>query len=117
MARKDFENYYSSIKMQYSELLHLMDEAGKATAENAIDPQTIKNLELTLQPIKNSYLTLAYVEYLLNLPSNSKVAKRNERQFISQLNKVPSDHRGPNVIDNNKKVLGKVKGMIDEEMK
>ena len=100
MARKHFEEYYNKIKIQYHELLSLVKEAGQLTGENAVDPQTIKNLEMVLQPVKNSYMSLAYVEYLLNLPKNKNP------KFL-----------GDSTIKENEKSLSDVHEVIDKEMR
>ena len=117
MARKHFEEYYNKIKIQYHELLSLVKEAGQLTGENAVDPQTIKNLETVLQPVKNSYMSLAYVEYLLNLPKNKKVEERNRRQFESKLRSIDPKFLGDSTIKENEKSLSDVHEVIDKEMK
>ena len=117
MARKHFEEYYKKIKIQYHELLSLVKEAGQLTGENAVDPQTIKNLEMVLQPVKNSYMSLAYVEYLLNLPKNKKVEERNRRQFESKLRSIDPKFLGDSTIKENEKSLSDVHEVIDKEMR
>ena len=88
MARKDFELYYDKIRRQYFQLLESLKEADRLTNEKIVDPQVLDNLTAIMQPVKNSYMSLAYVEYLLNLPKNKKVQKRNERQFKAILDKL-----------------------------
>ncbi len=117
MARKDFELYYANIKSQYFELLSLMKQAGEESAKNLVDPQVIENLKAVVQPVKNSYMALAYVEYLLNLPKDKKVKTRNDRQFQAQLEKILKEKQGKNVLENNNKVIDEVKTIIEEDMK
>lgn len=70
-----------------------------------------------LKPIKDSYMGLAYVEYLLNLPKNEKVKKRNERQFQTLLNRIDKSKHEETVIAENKKVMNKINSVVDEEFR
>lgn len=117
MARKDFEQYYNKIRNQYFQLVDALEEAGKLTAQNLVDPQVLDNLTVTMQPIKNSYMSLAYVEYLLNLPKNKKVQKRNEKQFKSLLEKIDSTKHQEFVIKNNEQTISNIHDIIDKEIK
>lgn len=117
MARKDFELYYSNIKKQYFELLDLMKVAGEEAAKNLVDPDVLDNLKKVIQPVRNSYMSLAYVEYLLNLPKDKKVQKRNDRQFQAQLEKVLKEKQGKSVIAKNGEILDEVKTIIEEDIK
>ena len=88
MARRDFEEYYDKIKRQYFQLIETLKEADRLVTEKMADPQVLENLTTILQPVKNSYMSLAYVEYLLNLPKDKKIKKRNEKQFEKLLSRI-----------------------------
>ena len=117
MAREDFELYYSNIKKQYFELLDLMEVAGEEAAKNLVDPDVLNNLKTVILPVKNSYMSLAYVEYLLNLPKNKKIKKRNDRQFQAQLEKILKEKQSKSVIEKNDGILDEVKKIIEEDIK
>lgn len=117
MARKDFEEYYKKIRDQYFQMLNALEEAGNLAIKNMIDPQVLENLNSTVQPIKNSYMSLAYVEYLLNLPKDKKIQKRNERQFKAALEKIDSSQRKDIIINNNQKAISSIQDVINEELK
>lgn len=117
MARKHFEEYYGKIKSQYSSLLEKLKEADELASKNLVDPQVIDNLESIMQPVKNSYMTLAYIEYLLNLPKDKKVQRRNERQFKAALQKIDKSKLQSSVIKSNKDTLNKIDSIIEEELK
>lgn len=117
MARKHFEEYYDKIKKQYFQLLDTLKEADELVTKNLADPQVLENLTAILQPIKNSYLGLAYVEYLLNLPKNKNVQKRNERQFRAILEKIDPSKTESGVLESNKKTMEEINKIIDEELR
>ena len=117
MARKHFEEYYGKIKNQYFQLVDTLEEAGKLVAENMADPQVIENLNNIILPVKNSYMSLAYVEYLLNLPKDKKVKQRNERQFQTLLNRIDKSKQGEAILLENKNTIKELNSVIDEELR
>ena len=117
MARKHFEEYYSKIKNQYFDLLNTLKEADDLVNKNMADPQVLENLTAILQPVKNSYLSLAYIEYLLNLPKNKVIQKRNERQFKTLLSRLDQSKVGSSVIAQNNNAIEEVSRLIDEELR
>ena len=117
MARKHFEEYYSKIKNQYFDLLNTLKEADDLVNKNMADPQVLENLTAILQPVKNSYLSLAYIEYLLNLPKNKVIQKRNERQFKTLLSRLDQSNVGSSVIAQNNNAIEEVSRLIDEELR
>ena len=94
-----------------------MKVAGEEAAKNLVDPDVLDNLKKVIQPVRNSYMSLAYVEYLLNLPKDKKVQKRNDRQFQAQLEKVLKEKQGKSVIAKNGEILDEVKTIIEEDIK
>lgn len=116
MARKDFEEYYSKIKEQYFRMVNMLGEVDKSSGEKLVDPQTVQNLQIILEPVKNSYLSLAYVEYLLNLPKNKKVRVRNKRQFDSLLSKIDKSSTSQEVLKSNDSLINEASKLIEEEI-
>lgn len=116
MARKDFEEYYSKIKEQYFRMVNMLGEVDKSSGEKLIDPQTVQNLQIILEPVKNSYLSLAYIEYLLNLPKNKKVRVRNKRQFDSLLSKIDKSSTSQEVLKSNDLLINEASKLIEEEI-
>ena len=94
-----------------------MKVAGEEAAKNLVDPDVLDNLKKVIQPVRSSYMSLAYVEYLLNLPKDKKVQKRNDRQFQAQLEKVLKEKQGKSVIAKNGEILDEVKTIIEEDIK
>lgn len=117
MARKDFESYYEKIKKQYFQLVNTIEETNALVQEKAVDPEIISRLTSMLEPVKNSYMGLAYVEYLLNLPKDKKVRARNQRQFEAQLKKIDKQQTEKAVINKNQNTINQVKQTIEEEFR
>lgn len=105
MARKDFEEYYGKIKDQYFRTIHMLEELGEEAGEKPLDPQVLENLQKILEPVKNSYLQLAYIEYLLNLPKDKTVRVRNSQQFEAQLNKIDNKVKPEVVLSKNESLI------------
>lgn len=116
MARKDFEEYYNQIKRQYFKIVNMMEEVGEVSGDKMVDPQVIENLQNILTPVKNSYLGLAYVEYLLNLPKDKKTRVRNKKQFEVELSKVDKNYRAEATLAKNNLAIDDAKKLVDEEL-
>lgn len=117
MARRDFEEYYDKIKRQYFQLIETLKEADRLVTEKMADPQVLENLTTILQPVKNSYMSLAYVEYLLNLPKDKKIKKRNEKQFEKLLSRIDKSKQEQSVLQLNEKTMETINSVIDEELR
>ena len=117
MARRDFEEYYDKIKRQYFQLIETLKEADRLVTEKMADPQVLENLTTILQPVKSSYMSLAYVEYLLNLPKDKKIKKRNEKQFEKLLSRIDKSKQEQSVLQLNEKTMETINSVIDEELR
>lgn len=115
MARKDFEEYYLKIKEQYFSTVNMLSKLGEEAGEKPIDPQIISNLEMVLAPVKNSYLQLAYIEYLLNLPKDKKIKARNKQQFEAQFSKLSEVAKPETILNNNLEAISRANDVIKEE--
>ena len=117
MAKKDFDEYYAKITSQYLKLLEALKEADELASKNAIDPVVIDNLTATIGPVKDSYMFVSYVKFLLDLPKDKNTKKRNFKQFKQELEKVDESKRGKEIIKKNDITIYKVKSFIDEELR
>ena len=95
MSRKDFDEYYNKIYSQFYSLNEVFEDLSKEVAEGMVEPERQKQLELTIQPIRDSYQTLRYIKYLLDKPAK----KSKEPRYKSM----------------NRKLLEATKGYHDED--
>jgi len=110
MARRDFDAYYNKIASQLFELDKVFKELAEEADAGMVEPERLEQVKKTIEPIKNSYQTLCYIKYLLDMP-----ARKNKRsRFSKQNKKLLNDSRGSHskdVIDRNDQIL---KGLKNE---
>lgn len=109
MSKRHFDEYFNKVAAQYHELLEGVKEFEEAAMTKMISPERVEEYKQTLKPIKDNYMTLSYVKYLLNQPERDS----KERRYIGsnkKLLKGLDSKRSPSgVLAENSKVLEKLK--------
>ena len=72
MSRKHFEEYYNELYSNYDEMIKLLKELENECINNMVAPETIENYKKTLEPIKNAFLNVQYIKYLLDKPNKKE---------------------------------------------
>lgn len=72
MSKKHFDEYYKTVCNQYSEMLEALHEVEELTMQQMIGPDRLDNIKRQIEPLKNNYMTLSYVAFLLNKPNRDK---------------------------------------------
>lgn len=111
MAKKDFDKYFKKIEQQYFEMQNDIKELEARLTENMSNFDIIENMKKTVEPVKNNYMTLSWVMFLLNMPNNCKKKKRYTNQEKNRLRKInPNLENSPSDIEEeNKKCLDDLK--------
>lgn len=112
MSKKDFDEYYKQVTDQYNEMKEVLNEFEEMSLTNLVSPEQIENIKLTMQPIKDNYMALSYVAFLLNKPTRKRkqdTYKRQNNKFLKTLDENKSKEK---VIQQNSSQIQKMKGMI-----
>ena len=80
MSIKHFNEYYRELEKNYIEMVNGLSELENTCVNQMVTPEMIEQYKLTLQPIKDSFLTLQYVKYLLDKPNRKSKQGRYEKQ-------------------------------------
>lgn len=78
MAKKDVMQYYEVMCNQYLEMQESLKDMEEELQKNLISPDRVEQLKRTIEPIKNNYMRISYIVFLLNKPSKFK-------QFIDKV--------------------------------
>ena len=108
MSKKDFDDYYNKICGQFFALNDVFNELSEEVSTGMVEPERLKQLELTIKPIKESYQTLSYIKYLLDKPTRKNKAskyKKMNKKFLE----ASKEHSSEEVIDRNKQILNTLK--------
>ena len=113
MSKRDFDRYYNDVQAQYNEMMAQLKNLTDVVNENMVSEDVIKNMTKLLEPIKQNYMTLSYVAFLLNKP----VKKGKESRYKKQNRKILDacgNRRDVDVLDENRNCLESLKEEIDK---
>ena len=108
--KKDFDVYYKQICNQYFELQEVMKDLSNDFEKGMVDPEQIKQLKKTIQPVENNYRTLSYIKYLLDKPAKKSKQcryKKSNRKLLS----VCKGKTKEDLIKENENVIAELKNM------
>ena len=104
MSKKDFEKYFDQVATQYVEMLAEVRDMEEEVLNNMISPEQLDNMKAMVAPLKENYLRLSYVRYLLNRP----VKKKKHAVYANQnknVIKATKGHTAEDVLAENNKIL------------
>lgn len=106
MSVKDVKDYYDKVSNDYHELILTLQDMEEEYKNNLVSPDTLKNLEKQIEPIKTNFRTISYIIYLLNRPTK----KSKHERYKNQNKKLLEDCRTlEEVQQENKTVLNNIK--------
>lgn len=110
MAVKHVVEYYEQICDQYKQLNDELKDFQKMVEEGIVEPERIDNLKKIIEPLKNNYMTISWIMFLLNKPqreSKEKAYQKRMRKFTEELDKR---FNSDGIKDENDKVLKDLEG-------
>ena len=108
MSVKHIKDYYLKVTNDYYEMTKILEELEKCVTENQAT-QATKNIEMIRQQVsqlKENYLRLSYIMFLLNLPNKKEKQKKYTKQERKRVEAIPKEHRMMGVLKENKDILG-----------
>lgn len=105
MSKKHVEEYYRKICDDYHEMIVALQDMEKEFNEGMVSPDAVDNMKKLIEPIKDNYMTISWIMYLLNQPEKSSkhygYAQR-QRKFTASLDPAKSTE---NIHSENKKIV------------
>ena len=90
MAVKHIKEYYEQVCNQYIQMNEELKDFQKEVENGLVEPERIENLKKMIEPLKNNYMTLSWIMYLLNQPnrkSKQKAYQKRSKKFTESLDK------------------------------
>lgn len=90
MAVKHIKEYYEQVCEQYVQMNEELRDFQKEVENGLVEPERIENLKKMIEPLKNNYMTLSWIMYLLNQPnrdSKERAYQKRNKKFIESLDK------------------------------
>lgn len=81
MAKKDVDNYFKQICDDYKDMLDALHDMEEEASKNLISPEQLEVTKSQVDVIKNNYMRISYIMYLLNRPNNKKKTSRYDKNF------------------------------------
>lgn len=110
MAKKDFDRYFQSVCNQYHELNEELKELEETCATTVVNPTIIENMKAMIEPLKNNYMTLSYIKFLLDMP-NKKTKQKVYRNQAKKLVKESGNRVDKDIFRENETVLSQVESL------
>lgn len=81
MAIKHLEEYYKKVCDDYTEMLQTLTDMEEAFNNNLVSDEQMNQLKQMIEPLKNNYMTLSWVMYLLYQPARKEKFSKYDRQM------------------------------------
>ena len=112
MAKKDVEEYFNQVADQYKEMLENIRDLEQDVANNLTDTDLLERLKETTAPVKNNYMTLSYIMYLLNKPTRKNKEKGYERRNQKLLKSIDKSCTKEGILESNSQTISQVKNIL-----
>jgi len=104
MSVKHFAEYYRELQKNYNDMVEGLHDLEIACSSGMVEPERIEQFMKTMQPIKDSFLSMQYVKYLLDKPNKKSKIKKYEK-----LTKNIEKEKYENMPNENDKLLKELK--------
>ncbi len=109
MAKKHVDKYFEDIANQYHELLESIRELEEESSKGLINPDHLENMKTLLEPLKQNYLRISYIMFLLNQPNKKEKEKRYVKANNKLLEKIGKENTLDGIKAENNNVLNNIK--------
>ena len=104
MSKKDFDKYYEQVQNQYLQMLSYLKEFSAVASTEMVAPEAMENTKKLIEPLKQNYMTLSYIAYLLNTPNRACRIDKFKKQNKKLLEKC-GNRTGDDVFEENSNIL------------
>ena len=99
MSKKHFDEYFNSVVNDYKEMVDTIHELELECSQGLVDPDRVEQMKALVEPIKQNYMTLSWVMFLLNKPNKKKKEKKYNKMLINKIDLIdPNKERSPEAI-------------------
>lgn len=109
MSKKHVDEYFKQVSDNYVEMIDTLKEIEDAAQTGLVSPDKLENVKQQVEGIKNNYMRISYIMFLLNQPNREKKVSKYRSQNKKKLNAIPKEHTLEGVVKENKEILNKIK--------
>ena len=111
MAVKHIKQYYDDVCVNYLDMIKALEDLTEECNKNIVSPEKVEEFKRMVEPVKNNYLTLSYIMFLLNMPNRKEKQKKYEKQEQKRLSNIPHKNTKDGIIEENKVLINKMKSL------
>ena len=90
-----------------------LKEIEKDLANGLVEPEFLERLQEQIKPIKDNYLTLSYIMFLLNQPNRDSKVRKYEQQNKKLLSSIPFENTKEGKISQNNETIKNLKNIMN----
>lgn len=105
MAIKHIIEYYNQVCDQYMQMQEELIDFQKEVENGLVEPERIDNLKSIIEPLKNNYMTLSWIMYLLNKPQRDSKERPYEKRNKKLLASLDKKFNKEAIIEANEEVI------------
>ncbi len=108
MSKRHVDEYFNTIADQYHEMLQALHEIEEECSKGLMDPDRLEQIKTLIEPLKENYMRISYIMFLLNKPNREKKVKKYEEQNKRLLSKIPKEDRLESIKAENQKTIDNI---------
>lgn len=108
MSKRHVDEYFNTIADQYHEMLQALHEIEEECSKGLMDPDRLEQIKTLIEPLKENYMRISYIMFLLNKPNREKKMKKYEEQNKRLLSKIPKEDRLESIKAENQKTIDNI---------
>ena len=109
MAKKDVVEYFNQVADQYQEMLDNIKEIEQDVNTTLTDPELVERLKKAAEPVKNNFMTLSYIMFLLNKPQRKEKEKKYVKMNKKLLQSIDPAYTKDGIMAENRKTIENIK--------
>lgn len=115
MSKRHFEEYLNNVYNSYLQLEKVYNAYLEECQKDMVEPERLQSLEEMIKPVKDSYNTLRYIKYLLDMPNRESKGARYINQNKRLLNSIDDKYKKEAVLRANEETINKATAEISKE--
>ena len=117
MSKKHFEQYLESVYKSYLNMERVYKAYQEECEREMTPPEALQQIEATLKPIKDSYNTLRYVKYLLDMPNKKSKTARYTKSQAALLKSIDDKYKKEAVLQRNAEIVSQAEAELSGDDK
>ena len=109
MAVKHIKEYYQKVCTDYTEMLQTLTDMEDAFNQNLVSEEQLNQIKEMIKPIKQNYMTLSWIIYLLDKPQRDEKKQMYDRQMTKFKSNLDESRNEAGVLKEDSDILEKLK--------